>query len=192
MIDWVVVREAVRQALASAAGIVPESVAWQGHSEAGAWQAFPYIEVRTLSRKAWDDSVIYSAGPSGELVKEVQGPRTIRVQLKIVSNNQDDLQAADIAERLQTQLGFDAYQETLANAECALGAWGDTLVMDFDANGRQNSCAVVEVSLNLSQNVTDTTASPDYIETVTYQADTIKLPSGADSPLQPTVTVTKP
>jgi hypothetical protein len=128
------------------------------------------------------------------MVTEVQGPRELGLEIQVISDNQADRQSpAEVSELVQSRLGFSVPKGILDLAEVAIGTWGPTVNIDFRGeSGRMYSASITEVTVNLAQTMTDTTAETDYIETVVYEADKLKLSDGSDSPLQPIVSVTKP
>jgi hypothetical protein len=191
VLDWNLVRNAFSLAVSAATGIVPESIAWVNTSDAGTWQAFPYVEIKLRSvRRLGDDSEVYSVSEDA-LVTTMVGPREAIVEVRITSDNQDEAEAVGVvAERLRTRIQRASVLEILSNSGIGLGSLRPSVEADFRGeSGRMLSVSVTEVALNLIQVDVDETASADFVEHVTYKAETIKKENGADSPIQPLITV---
>ena len=188
MLDWNAAKEAVRQALIEATGIAATSVVWGRSSEAGTWIAWPLIELQTRTVKAWDDSEEYSAAPNGDLVTTLSGPRMVKVQVKVVSDDANTGESVTVvSERLRTRLYRGKVLNALKDAGVGVGAMGPSIDIPYaGTNGRAYSASITEIDFNLVSVDVDTTASGDYIERVTYK-------SKGGSELPPfTLTVRKP
>jgi hypothetical protein len=175
-------------------GATVKHVVWDGENDANAYCPFPRVTLRQRRVKSWDDSVEHTTGGTEEaptIITTHSGPRAILVEVKVESDNQHTQAAADtLSELLRTRLYRAAIQAALKTAGIGVGQLFETVEASYTGEqGRRVSVGITEVWWNLAQNDVDETASPDWIEHVTYVSNKITKPDGTDSPLQVDVTI---
>lgn len=184
--DWSAIRVAIKAAVVSATGLLPqyvffdgapEATGWKGPSSTG-WGSAPAFEpqlppctielkIRRVESPGTDEArADYTATPTPGRTINRCGPRRIIVQFKIESQaGTDSLNCFAVESRLRTRLARKSIGDALQAAGMGMGDMTPAIAADYVKFDRQMSVCICEMPFHAAENdMDDTTGTNDWIE----------------------------
>lgn len=174
--DWAVIQEAIRQAVATALELPDvgpyQPVVWENTSAGGTWNApgAPRVRLRLYDpANVGQDAVFwtYDAG-ADKLLPTVSGSRSAMVSARITAETARPgaEPVGRTAGRLRAGLRWPRVRKILEAAEVSIASIRPTIEATSPLDQRATPTAVVDLVLNLAERATDTYDSGGYFTRV--------------------------
>lgn len=200
--DWSAIRVALKAAVVSATGLLPqyvffdgapEATGWKGPSSVG-WGSAPLVEpqlppctielkIRQVATHGTDEArALYTAAtvddPAERTINRAGGRRIV-LQFKIESQaGTDALNCFAVESRLRARLRRKSIVAALQTAGLGMGKMSPAIAADYVKFDRQMSVCIVELPIHAAENdMDDTTGTDEWIDSA-RATGTLTEPAG--------------
>ncbi len=177
--NWTSIRSALLTAVQAADGIADTAaVTWSNSKESSFYRKFPRVDLSIRSIVAYgDDEARIDIDELDNRTEYLSGPRRFTLSIRVEGDSGND--ALTTADRIRARLGRrDIYADLLA-AEIAIADFADTQVVDYKADGRSYTVAILDAFVNVAENDTDDSDDAgETIEQVSAASEYVYGPDG--------------